>query len=159
MFYNILFLKSHCEAIPTKGCKMLKLPVGKCSSAFWSCLSFESSVGDCSTLWMLAVSLQGGGRQLCHSGLASPPEPSLAFPGQDRPVLSGGTPQKQGSVTQIRSQQHKMTFAGGTGPGCDSTTGKQNSKDSSGETGRGQPEKWKRCDRSSGSKGYQHILD
>lgn len=49
-FYNILFLKSRCKTIPTRGCKMLKLPVGKCSSAFCCCLVFEPSVGACSTL-------------------------------------------------------------------------------------------------------------
>lgn len=100
-FYNILFLKSHCEAFPTKGCKMLKLPVGKCSSALWSCLSFESSVGDCSTLWMLAVSLQGAGGSFVTALLLLPqslPWHSQGRTGESSQSYTGGTLQKWGSA-------------------------------------------------------------
>lgn len=103
LFFFWCFIISYSSKVTVKPFLQKAAKCSNCQLGSAALLSDPASA--LSHLWVTAARCEcwlchcREGRQLCHSGLASPPEPSLAFPGQDRPVLSGETPQKQGSVT------------------------------------------------------------
>lgn len=84
-FYNILFLKSHSY----KRLQNAQIASWEVQLCFLICLSFESSVGDCSTLRVLAVSLQGGGGSFGTAALLLPRAfPGIPRAGQESPPLA-----------------------------------------------------------------------
>lgn len=70
-FYNILFLKTHCKAIPTKGCKALRFPAGKCSSASNAALALSHQwvPAACCACWLCRCreGVAALSQQLCFS--------------------------------------------------------------------------------------------